>query len=81
MVSISFQPRPGSHPFNDRECTVVPNEQIKVGRAVAKAKPSPSNFIFDCKVLSRNHALVWLNDGEVSLVLCHSYVSSFAIEF
>jgi pSer/pThr/pTyr-binding forkhead associated (FHA) protein len=31
----------------------------KIGRSVAKIKPEKNNAIFDCKVLSRNHALLW----------------------
>jgi hypothetical protein len=37
----------------------------KIGRAVAKIRPEPNNAIFDCKVLSRNHALIWEENGKV----------------
>ncbi|RTG81818.1 uncharacterized protein DC041_0012647 [Schistosoma bovis] len=46
-----------SHPFQDR--IIILNEIIKVGRSVARAKPTKTNAIFDCKVLSRSHALIW----------------------
>lgn len=37
---------------------------VKVGRAVAKSKPQGDNAIFDCKVLSRNHAVIWFENGK-----------------
>ena len=40
---------------------------IKVGRSVARVKPALNNAIFDCKVLSRNHALFWYKDGKVNI--------------
>lgn len=36
-------------------------DAVKIGRSVIRLQPSPSNAIFDCKVLSRNHAILWLN--------------------
>ncbi|CAH8538165.1 unnamed protein product [Dicrocoelium dendriticum] len=51
-----------SHPFQDRH--IVLNDVVKVGRSVARAKPSDTNAIFDCKVLSRSHALIWYNEGR-----------------
>lgn len=54
--------RPNSHHFEDRTLTL--DQQIKVGRSVARAKPTESNAIFDCKVLSRHHALLWYEDGK-----------------
>ena len=54
-----------SHPFQDRHITL--HEAVKVGRAVARARPAANNAIFDCKVLSRNHALLWYSNGKVSL--------------
>ena len=49
--------RPNSHPFQDRTLTL--DQPVKVGRSVARARPAANNAIFDCKVLSRNHALLW----------------------
>jgi hypothetical protein len=58
-----FYCKPNSHPFQER-CIPL-NEQVKVGRAVARLKALPNNSIFDCKVLSRQHAKVWYEDGKV----------------
>lgn len=57
--------RPNSHQFQDRTLTL--NQPVKVGRSVAKAKPTRNNAIFDCKVLSRHHALLWYHNGKFYL--------------
>lgn len=57
--------RPNSHPFEDRNLAL--EQPVKVGRSVARARPSASNAIFDCKVLSRNHALLWYETGKFYL--------------
>nr|CAD7448096.1 unnamed protein product [Timema bartmani] len=54
--------RPNSHPFQERALSL--EQPIKVGRSVARARASPNNAIFDCKVLSRNHALLWYDTGK-----------------
>ena len=41
--------------------------QFKIGRSVARSKPTDNNAIFDCKVLSRNHALLWYKEGKFFL--------------
>ncbi|XP_017486562.1 PREDICTED: putative uncharacterized protein DDB_G0282133 [Rhagoletis zephyria] len=51
-----------SHPFQTRTIFLTPNIECKVGRLIAKSKASESNAIFDCKVLSRNHAVLWYTD-------------------
>ncbi|CAG2053232.1 unnamed protein product [Timema podura] len=56
--------RPNSHPFQERALSL--EQPIKVGRSVARARASPNNAIFDCKVLSRNHALLWYDTGKWS---------------
>ena len=56
--------RPNSHPFQERQISL--HEAIKIGRSVARARPSASNGIFDCKVLSRHHAMLWYESGKVS---------------
>jgi hypothetical protein len=43
------------------------DQPVKIGRSVARARPNGSNAIFDCKVLSRNHALLWYENGKVKL--------------
>eukprot|EP00095_Tigriopus_kingsejongensis_P004618 snap_masked-scaffold559_size137194-processed-gene-0.8 protein:Tk04618 transcript:snap_masked-scaffold559_size137194-processed-gene-0.8-mRNA-1 annotation:"hypothetical protein DAPPUDRAFT_44815" len=57
--------RPNSHPFQERVLTL--DQPIKVGRSVARARPATNNAIFDCKVLSRNHALIWYENGKFFL--------------
>lgn len=51
-----------SYPFDERNIDL--SERVKVGRAVAKCKPQDDNAIFDCKVLSRNHAMIWFENGK-----------------
>jgi len=53
-----------SHPFQERRVTL--SESVKIGRAVAQSRPAQTNAIFDCKVLSRHHALLWYENGKVS---------------
>jgi len=65
MAFASLAPRPKSHPFQERQISL--KESVKIGRAVAKAKSSSENGIFDCKVLSRNHALLWFENGKFML--------------
>ena len=55
--------RKNSHPFVERRVTL--EAAAKVGRAVARCKPSNDNFVFDCKVLSRNHAILWFENHKV----------------
>ncbi|XP_055923318.1 sarcolemmal membrane-associated protein [Eupeodes corollae] len=57
--------QPDSHPFQTRTIYLTPNIECKVGRSIAKSKSSDNNAIFDCKVLSRTHAVLWYsNDGK-----------------
>lgn len=64
--------RPNSHPFQERH--LILDQAIKVGRSVARCRPATTNAIFDCKVLSRNHALLWYENGKVRcLFLSHHY--------
>ena len=64
---IVLIPHARSHPFAQRECIV--EEPLKVGRPVDKKKISQNNLIFDCRVLSRNHALIWFEKGKVGFRL------------
>uniref|UniRef100_A0A0A9WPR1 Sarcolemmal membrane-associated protein n=2 Tax=Lygus hesperus TaxID=30085 RepID=A0A0A9WPR1_LYGHE len=57
--------RPTSHPFQDR--TLLLDHPVKIGRSVARARANSINAIFDCKVLSRNHAVIWYADGKFYL--------------
>ena len=49
--------------FEERR--IMLDKSCKIGRSVAKIRPEPNNAIFDCKVLSRNHALLWEEKGKV----------------
>ncbi|XP_070793046.1 sarcolemmal membrane-associated protein isoform X19 [Pituophis catenifer annectens] len=62
-----FTCRPNSHPFQERH--VYLDEPVKIGRSVARCRPAQNNATFDCKVLSRNHALVWFDHktGKLSI--------------
>lgn len=57
--------RPNSHPFQGRTLTL--DQPVKVGRSVARARATATNAIFDCKVLSRHHALLWYENGKFYL--------------
>ncbi len=48
------------------ERVIYLDSPCKIGRAVAKIKPEVNNAIFDCKVLSRNHAVLWFENDKVS---------------
>ena len=63
MAVAIFTPRPNSQDFQER--TIQLSESVKIGRSVAKVKSAANNLIFDCKVLSRNHAIVWYEGGKV----------------
>ena len=67
MAMAVFTSRPNSHPFEERR--VLLTEPVKIGRSVAKSRPAANNCIFDCKVLSRNHAILWYEDGKVSMTV------------
>ncbi|XP_005191272.2 sarcolemmal membrane-associated protein [Musca domestica] len=54
-----------SHPFQTRTISLTPNVECMVGRLIAKSKVADDNAIFDCKVLSRKHAVIWYTpDGK-----------------
>ncbi|XP_076296967.1 sarcolemma associated protein [Lasioglossum baleicum] len=57
--------RENSHHFQDRTLTL--EQPVKIGRSVARATAAPDNAIFDCKVLSRNHAVLWYSSGKFYL--------------
>uniref|UniRef100_A0A8R1EB68 FHA domain-containing protein n=1 Tax=Caenorhabditis japonica TaxID=281687 RepID=A0A8R1EB68_CAEJA len=62
---VTLVPTPKSHPFEERRIKVTTqNEPVKIGRAVARTQATSDNAVFDCKVLSRNHAILWYRDGE-----------------
>ncbi|KAL1122675.1 hypothetical protein AAG570_003002 [Ranatra chinensis] len=53
--------RQNSHPFQER--TLNLEQPVKIGRSVARTRAAVNNAIFDCKVLSRNHAVLWYSNG------------------
>ncbi|XP_012270970.1 sarcolemmal membrane-associated protein [Orussus abietinus] len=57
--------RDNSHPFMVR--TLSLEQPVKIGRSVARARAMQTNAIFDCKVLSRNHAQLWYDSGKFYL--------------
>ncbi|XP_022081361.1 sarcolemmal membrane-associated protein-like isoform X2 [Acanthaster planci] len=68
MTAIAvFTCHSSSHPFQERRIPL--REPVKIGRSVAKARPSSDNGIFDCKVLSRNHALIWYDHDSLKFYL------------
>lgn len=73
-----FTCRPNSHPFQERH--VYLDEPIKIGRSVARCRPAQNNATFDCKVLSRNHALVWF-DHKTGKVMSPRYLTIFTFRF
>lgn len=70
-----FACRPNSHPFQERH--VYLDEPVKIGRSVARCRPAQNNATFDCKVLSRNHALVWFDHktGKVRQDDCDGFIA------
>lgn len=77
-----FTCRPNSHPFQERH--VYLDEPIKIGRSVARCRPAQNNATFDCKVLSRNHALVWFDHktGKVMSPHCLTIITfCFSLPF
>lgn len=67
--------QPSSHPFQTRTIVLEPNVDVKVGRSITRNRVCDSNAIFDCKVLSRNHAQIWMSENNkfyirVSAVTC-----------
>ncbi|KJH45189.1 FHA domain protein [Dictyocaulus viviparus] len=61
---VVLSPISKSHPFEERRAHVGPDDDpLKIGRAVARLKAAKDNAIFDCKVLSRNHAVLSYRNG------------------
>ncbi|KZC03905.1 Sarcolemmal membrane-associated protein [Dufourea novaeangliae] len=67
--------RENSHPFQERTLTL--EKPVKIGRSVARSTAAANNAIFDCKVLSRNHALLWYSSGKFYLQDTHSSNGTF----
>ncbi|XP_049693853.1 sarcolemmal membrane-associated protein [Helicoverpa armigera] len=61
-----FIPHSNSLPFEERCVTL--EQPVKIGRNVYRATPSPTNTIFECRVLSRHHATLYYDKGHFYLV-------------
>ncbi|KAH9511687.1 hypothetical protein DERF_010127 [Dermatophagoides farinae] len=65
------QQQPNTSPIfvdlNNKLSNTTMIESAKVGRSIGRTSTSLNNAIFDCKVLSRNHALFWYEDGKFYL--------------
>jgi hypothetical protein len=64
------------YPLNDsfvpKHIALIPQQRVKIGRQTnAKTVPGERNGYFDSKVLSRQHAEVWEQDGKVIPNLLH----------
>ncbi|KAI8436913.1 hypothetical protein MSG28_010341 [Choristoneura fumiferana] len=59
-----FVPHANSLPFEERRVTL----EQSIGRNVYRATPSPTNAIFECRVLSRHHATLYYEKGHFYLV-------------
>jgi len=57
----------GSSTFSTRNIPLDSTGQVTVLRSSPQQKPSDSNAVFDCKVLSRSHALIYSSKGKVFL--------------
>ena len=58
------------YPLNDsfipKHISLISNQRVKIGRQTnAKTVPAERNGFFDSKVLSRQHAEVWEENGKV----------------
>ncbi len=62
-----FTPCQQSHVFDERKIPLTEDFR-KIGRSVARFRPATDNAIFDCKVLSRNHAVIWYEDQKVGII-------------
>ena len=65
------------YPLNDsfapKHIALIPQQRVKIGRQTnAKTVPAERNGYFDSKVLSRQHAEVWEQDGKVIAFGFHS---------
>ncbi|XP_026734321.1 sarcolemmal membrane-associated protein isoform X2 [Trichoplusia ni] len=61
-----FIPHSNSLPFEERRVTL--EQPVKIGRNVYRSTPSPTNTIFECRVLSRHHATLYYDKGHFYLV-------------
>jgi len=60
---VVFECGPSSYSFDTRTVVLAGNNRTKIGRSQGPLKPKSDNAIFECRVLSRNHAQIWYQDG------------------
>ncbi|OAF70354.1 hypothetical protein A3Q56_01790 [Intoshia linei] len=65
-----------SHPF-ERRIVLIDSNPLRVGRAVNEPVNNVLSFIFDCKVLSRNHCRVWFDEGKFWIMDTNSSNGTF----
>jgi hypothetical protein len=66
LPCVNFYCRSTTSSDGIEERVIYLDSPCKIGRSVAKIKPEVNNAIFDCKVLSRNHAVLWYEDEKVT---------------
>ena len=64
---VNFYCRSNTNSEVIEERVIYLDKPCKIGRSVAKIKPELNNAIFDCKVLSRNHASLWYENSKFYL--------------
>jgi len=65
MATVLITAKPNHHAFEDR--AIVLDVPAKIGRSHKNDQPDSSNAFFDCKVLSKQHALILYEGGEFTL--------------
>ncbi|KAI6239692.1 FHA domain-containing protein [Aphelenchoides fujianensis] len=74
-----FTPCSSSHPFEERTVQVSRGKDhaIKIGRAGDRFQPAPNNAIFECKSVSRDHAMIWYEDDKFFIQTTESFNGTF----
>lgn len=62
-----------------RNIVFDPAQEVKVGRSITRTKIADNNAVFDCKVLSRNHAVIWYSCGKFFLRVCSFKYQKFTV--
>lgn len=70
-----FAPKPNSFHFEDRLLEL--DSPVKIGRSHKDDRSESGNGYFDCKVLSRSHAMVMFDEGKFFLLDTGSSNGSF----
>ena len=72
------------YPLNDsfipKHISLISNQRVKIGRQTnAKTVPAERNGFFDSKVLSRQHAEVWEENGKVCALFVLQPACSYSL--